>query len=187
MFHLPFHVSVIRFSLIQERMLRHFSSLFFRIQKKRNFFFSLKPPSSISLSPVFPRAPASNGPSLFHEAYCTKDTVICFTYFLISFFFSHLVILPSFSRRKLKWKEKVEPMFYTNSSCESSSTFRVLQPVCQYYRRTNFFVWCSYYCSLFGSSMWTCVIKRSDPPFLNPRYRKDKRHSYVFSNTRFQG
>jgi hypothetical protein len=49
---------------------------------------------------------------------CGK-TVICFTYFLVSFFFSHLVILPSFSRRKLKWKEKVEPMFYTNSSFDA--------------------------------------------------------------------
>jgi len=108
------------------------------------------------------------GPLSFTRHTVRKDTVICFTYFLISFFFSHLVILPSFSRRKLKWKEKVEPMFYTNSSCESSSTFRVLQPVCQYYRRTNFFVWCSYYCSLFGSLLWTCVINRSDPPFPKP-------------------
>lgn len=71
MFYLPFYVSDIRFSLIQERMLRHFSSLFFSDSEKRKLF-SLKPPSSISLSPVFPRAPASNGPSLFHEAYCTE-------------------------------------------------------------------------------------------------------------------
>jgi len=108
------------------------------------------------------------GPLSFTRHTVRKDTVICFTYFLISFFFSHLVILPSFSRRKLKWKEKVEPMFYTNSSCESSSTFCVLQPVCRYYRRTNFFVWCSYFCSLFGSLMWTCVINRSDPLFPKP-------------------
>jgi len=43
MFYLPFHVSDIRFSLIQERMLGHFSSLFFRILKKKETFFFKTP------------------------------------------------------------------------------------------------------------------------------------------------
>lgn len=109
MLHPSFYISDFHFILIQERLLRHFSTLFFGFKKEeKKEHFSLKPPFIHFFEPCIPtRTCFKWALSLSLTRRTTrKDTVICFTYFLVSFLFYHLVILPSFSRRKLKWKEK---------------------------------------------------------------------------------